>query len=119
MIKLIKLTNKGSALVELLAVTAILATLTSVVAPIYINNLEKARILADEVQLQNASTLAESMLVMEDLTPGSTLYYTEDATLVSSKSNIKPYGVTSENENSIIMVTVDDFKVDAKWINLN
>lgn len=110
-------TNKGTSLIELIVTVAIISSLAAVMAPVYIHTLEEAKVVADSTLLQDALNLAISMEVMQEEN-ASQLYYTKDATLVTSTSKLEAYGNTSDTENSIVMVYKENDLYKAKWINI-
>lgn len=111
----IKKNQKGSSLIELIVTIAIISSLTATVTPIYVHYLSEAKIVADEVILNDAVNLASAMYVMDEAT-SDIMYYTNEASLSSSKFQITPYGQTIENENSIVMVYKENESFKAKWV---
>ncbi len=106
---------------------AIITALGATMTPVYINYLEDAKQVADEVYIRDAISLASSMLVMQDTVDGTAVdeltkyqpaYYANDGYLTTSKKGLLPYGEEAAYENSIIKVYFENEIIKAEWLEL-
>ncbi len=83
--------NGGFTLVEMLIVVAIIAILIVVSIPVISNNLEKARIAADQANLRSAYGAAAAYFLAESGDPDSTAVFDEAGTEYAYKVNNKTH----------------------------
>ena len=99
--------NLGFSLVELIIVIAIMAILTGVSVPIYLNFVEKGREATDIQIMDGAMELGHAAYVAGDFTFGDTIYY-YDQSISADKPTGYGKGTFANARNEYLNACCDD-----------
>lgn len=110
-----KMNNKGFSLVELIIVVAIMAVLIGVLAPAYLQYVEKSKRTSD------CSAIGSVMDAMEILAADPSVDWTKDETCTANITTTScTYGGTATNINTLIDAIVDDAdnRITGSWSDI-